>query len=262
MKKYLDWIVAHKTKTGLIVFGLFIIPLIVIHLLYKWITPHYMLQSSWSSGELITYIAGFEAFVGTIVLGIIAVRQNEKVIEMNERMIKREEKRDAFERQPILEISNCTVDLLDGPDVFRTLYSNSNPIYFNIDNIAEVDLKKPTPFLKFSFSLSYSAKAPMKFTLNEVRFSDNHKKLLSKYRNLVLFSSKTILDHPLPNIFTRYDFILPMDSLKKQTQSNVVINISLTSNISEQFDFSIFLFLYSIEDGKYVLIYEDTKKID
>lgn len=105
MKKYLDWIIAHKVKTCFIVFGLFIIPLIVIHLLYKWITPNYMLQSSWSSGELITYIAGFEAFLGTVFLGVVAVRQNDKVIEMNEKMIKQEERRDAFERQPCIMIS-------------------------------------------------------------------------------------------------------------------------------------------------------------
>lgn len=106
MKKYVDWILAHKVKAGLIILGLFLFPLLAIHFLYKWQTTHYLLQSSWSSGELITYIAGFEAFIGTVFLGIIASRQNEKANDLNKRMLENEEKRDVFNRQSSIVVIN------------------------------------------------------------------------------------------------------------------------------------------------------------
>ncbi len=132
MKKYLDWIVAHKALTGLIVFGLFLVPLVVTHLLYKWTTPNYMLQSSWNSGELITYIAGFEAFVGTVFLGIVAVRQNEKANELNELMLENEERHRKFERQPCVMITGATKkkQSIADKNLFVTLtFTNAANIY-------------------------------------------------------------------------------------------------------------------------------------
>jgi hypothetical protein len=105
MKKYLDWIIEHKVKTGLIVFGLFIFPLIVIHFLYKWITPHYLLQSDWDSGDLITYIAGFEAFIGTVFLGAVAVRQNEEAIGTSNKALRQDMQLRVYEKMPAIEVA-------------------------------------------------------------------------------------------------------------------------------------------------------------
>ncbi|MEZ4508113.1 MAG: hypothetical protein R2881_00130 [Eubacteriales bacterium] len=57
---------------------------------------------------MITYIAGFEAFFGTIFLGVVAIRQNEVANLLNERMHKAEEKRDFDERQPLVNVVNLT----------------------------------------------------------------------------------------------------------------------------------------------------------
>lgn len=135
MKKYLDWIIVHKVKTGFIVFGLFIFPLILIHFLYKWTTPHYLLQSSWSSGELITYIAGFEAFLGTILLGSATVYLNSKANETNNNMLKNEEKRDVFDRQSSAMLVNHEMyigSLKDFESTKSGVFQCISVPYFNI----------------------------------------------------------------------------------------------------------------------------------
>ncbi|MPM49003.1 hypothetical protein SDC9_95731 [bioreactor metagenome] len=259
MSKVLDWIKAHKVATVFIILGAFFLPLIFVHIAYRINAINPWFSSTWDSGDLITYIAGFEALVGTVILGIIAVRQNEKVIEMNENMIKREEKRDAFERQPFVDISDCTVILLSGDNVYNNLNGHQNTVYFNIKNFGDTVSRRFGTFLMFTFFLTYSAKSPMTFKLNNVRISDDQNELLSDFQHLVPFSNSGFKDSPAPNARNKYDLILPLDSLKQKTQADIILNISLTSNISECFKFSIFLFLYKLDEDNFGLIFVDTK---
>lgn len=109
MSKILDWIKAHKVATIFIILGAFFLPLVFVHIAYRIsaVTPWF--SSTWNSGDLITYFAGFEAFFGTVFLGAITVRQNDKANELNTRMIKNEELRGVFERQPNLIIEKSII---------------------------------------------------------------------------------------------------------------------------------------------------------
>lgn len=86
MKKMLEWIIRHKIKTILIIFGLFFVPLIVIHILFSFSMQNDFIAAKWSAGELIGYISGFYAFVGTVALGALALWQNEKANEINDKL--------------------------------------------------------------------------------------------------------------------------------------------------------------------------------
>jgi hypothetical protein len=97
MSKILDWIKKHVWQTGLIGFGLFILPLILVHVAYRVPAISPWFASTWQAGELITYIAGFMALFGTVVLGAIAIHQNDK---------ENEEKRDIFGRQASVMLIN------------------------------------------------------------------------------------------------------------------------------------------------------------
>jgi len=100
MLKFFDWIKSHKALTVLIATAVFLLPLVCVHVAYKINAVSPFFVSTWDSGNLITYIAGFEAFLGSFFLGGVAVYQNKKANELNARMLENEEKRDAFERQP------------------------------------------------------------------------------------------------------------------------------------------------------------------
>lgn len=86
MNKIVDWIKNHKTTTLLVCIVMFFLPLILIHIFFKWNSGIGWLSAEWSAGDVLAYIAGFEAFIGTIVLGFVTVYQSEKASRENERL--------------------------------------------------------------------------------------------------------------------------------------------------------------------------------
>jgi hypothetical protein len=63
MSKILDWVKKHVWQTILIALGIFFLPLILVHIAYRISAVSPWFASTWYPGELITYIAGVEAFV-------------------------------------------------------------------------------------------------------------------------------------------------------------------------------------------------------
>ena len=71
-----EWLKTHKKLvmviSGLIIFG---VPLII-HILFKIEAPNSFFVAEWSAGELLSYYGSILAFIGTVVLGILALYQN------------------------------------------------------------------------------------------------------------------------------------------------------------------------------------------
>lgn len=114
MKKYVEWILAHKMKSGLIILGLFLFPLLAIHFLYKWQTPNPLLQSCWSSGDLIMYISSFIAFGGSLIVSMLAIMNAEdanrfaqNANKLNIRLLALEERQEKIERVPYIYLKNA-----------------------------------------------------------------------------------------------------------------------------------------------------------
>lgn len=104
--KYITWIFKHKKLTGLIVLGLFLLPLLTVHLLFKWSTGLEAISAEWTAGDLIGYIAGFEAFVGTVILGVIAVWQTDKANKTNDNLLKLTEENERKSVLPFLSFNS------------------------------------------------------------------------------------------------------------------------------------------------------------
>ena len=79
MNQIVNWIVKHKSFSIIICFFIFTIPLIIVHLLFKLLNGPQWLQADWNSGDVLAYIAGFEAFLGTVTLGALSLWQNEQI---------------------------------------------------------------------------------------------------------------------------------------------------------------------------------------
>lgn len=132
MSEILDWINKHKLYTLLIIVSIFLIFFLPIHILIYMnsvLTSSFFDEIGLSTDSLITYIAGFEAFVGTFFLGIIALRQNEKANDLNKRMLENEEKRDIYDRTPRIkvtagEISHVSLGTLEDMDIPYYSYAN------------------------------------------------------------------------------------------------------------------------------------------
>ena len=86
MNKIVDWIKNHKTAIFLFCVLMFCMPLIIVHILFKWKSAIEWLSAEWSAGDVLGYLAGFEAFIGTVALGIVTVYQSEKSSQENERL--------------------------------------------------------------------------------------------------------------------------------------------------------------------------------
>ncbi|MGN0654051.1 MAG: hypothetical protein ACI4KD_03950 [Oscillospiraceae bacterium] len=83
MIKLLNFMKKYKVFMIVLSILLFAIPLIVVQLLYKMDCGIVWLQSEWTAGDVLAYIAGFEAFVGTVSLGFLALWQNQQIHEQH-----------------------------------------------------------------------------------------------------------------------------------------------------------------------------------
>lgn len=78
MNKVFEWIKCHKLKTSLLTFFLFVLPVIIVHILFKWNTNINILNAEWTAGEFLNYFGSFLSFLGTVALGALALWQNHR----------------------------------------------------------------------------------------------------------------------------------------------------------------------------------------
>lgn len=152
MKKIVDWINSHKILTVCIAFLLLVVQPFFVHLILKIPAPSPFFVREWNAGDLITYIAGFEAFIGTVFLGVVAVRQNDKANNLSERVLKIEEESGVFSRYPNLVIKRSKTD----KSTYRDLVNNEAYLLSYIDDIGKFeDIVEnwDRSFFMFTFSL-------------------------------------------------------------------------------------------------------------
>lgn len=86
LKSIVNFIKNRKIIVFLISIIIFALPLILIHILFKYDACNPWFEAEWTARELLAYIAGFEALLGTIILGLITVYQTQKAQEINEKL--------------------------------------------------------------------------------------------------------------------------------------------------------------------------------
>lgn len=105
MEKILSWIKNHKKLAILIVVLLVLLPILTIHILFKIKTEFYWLQATWQSGEILSYFGDVLTFIGTIVLGYVAITQTERANSLTHALLKIEKNR----TQPYIEINTSNL---------------------------------------------------------------------------------------------------------------------------------------------------------
>ena len=101
MEKIINWIIHHKKITIILLLLMIFGPMILIHILYKIHLNCYWIESDWTSGELLGYYGNVLSFIGTIVLGYIAIMQTENANKINGEFLEIEKNR----IKPCLNIS-------------------------------------------------------------------------------------------------------------------------------------------------------------
>lgn len=129
MKNIIDWIEKHKLLTAIAVFMLFFLPLIIVNILFKWHSSISWLKAEWGAGDLLNYIAGFEALLGTVVLGAVTVYQSDRANEVNERLSKENnylQKISIQQMLPLIKVTELTIRKTRSID--RQLNSDNNSV--------------------------------------------------------------------------------------------------------------------------------------
>jgi len=236
--RIITWIKKYKWKFALIGVCLFLAPLLLVHLLYKWVTPYYILQSDWDSGDLITYIAGFEAFIGTLFLGTIAATQNEKNVDINDRLLKIEEASGKFLRYPNYKICKCLIE--------QTSISNIKDletIIFHDKQIKREDICSPENLNKQFYRLSFSIENISVFNLTIAlkkliltALSDEIKKV--EYNTIALTSFVEYFTLAAKQEL-QLSFMIYNADLKEYTNYLSEMDLLLKNNLGEEFILSL-----------------------
>lgn len=85
--KIILWIRDHIFISIIIAIGVFLVPLIIVNILFKCNPKAAFLIAEWDAGDLLSYIAGFEAFLGTSILGMVTIWQSNQANKINDKLL-------------------------------------------------------------------------------------------------------------------------------------------------------------------------------
>ena len=118
MEKILHWINKNKGIAVGIISAIIFGPILAIHILFKWDPGISCLIPEWEAGEILGYCGDVISFLGTIVLGYIAILQTEKANTLSNEMVKLEWEK----KKPYLDIiQNQRYELLFGEKMSQCL---------------------------------------------------------------------------------------------------------------------------------------------
>lgn len=118
MDKILEWITKNKKKITLVTVLMIILPIIVIHFLFKWRTGCYWIESEWESGDMLGYFGDVLSFLATILLGYATLVINDKANKQNDKFVEMQ-----YNQQKSIVVFDQTRKLL-------FFVSNNDPILF------------------------------------------------------------------------------------------------------------------------------------
>lgn len=93
MDKILKWIEKNKKITVVFCCILIFLPIIAIHFLFKIKTGCYLIEAEWEPGDILGYFGDVLSFLGTVVLGYVAISQTEKANNLNEELLNIEKRK-------------------------------------------------------------------------------------------------------------------------------------------------------------------------
>jgi len=242
MSKILDWIKKHVWQTVLIGFGLFFLPLILVHIAYRIQAISPWFASTWEAGELITYIAGFEAFAGTVLLGSIAIHQNDKANEINSRLISIEEKNSQILRFPVIEIVKHDLKQMSTWQIFDCqMLIMCNEEMAEIYNQLRFASEQANYFLTFSITNKSTSNVIIK--VRELNLSTIWKDSpLIAYHNIPSDFHPALLDLA-PNSCEQIGLIINQPAIEWEELYNGRMVLSVLNDASEEYQYCINFFV-------------------
>lgn len=142
--KLIKWVKEHKIWAGIIAIGLFLLPILIVHSLFKLTAPCNWLVANWSAGEVLDYcgnVLGATATITAIILTIIFTQENQK----GERRLSikphlQTEYQPIFNRDKAMEqVAKSAIFVMYPHDEGESIGSSYQPPYF----LKESEKKEP-----------------------------------------------------------------------------------------------------------------------
>ncbi len=239
MSKILDWIKKHVWQTILIGFGLFVLPLIIVHVAYRIPAVSPWFASTWQAGELITYIAGFEAFIGTVALGCATVYLNASANKLSSSLLEIEEKRSCYERQPALQVNTGSAELTTLYEVFKKDSVANTMLFIEYLPLGKsFEQSKEKEVIYLSFEVINTGKVPTFINLQGLHVEKVSRK---EEKTVSLFAlsdnNPTSLFHPDSSII--YEFAVVRDDFFENYIYSYKFKFSLSNTINENYSYEL-----------------------
>ena len=131
MEKVLKWINEHKKLSVLLIVIIVFMPIIVIHFLFKIKTGCYWITPKWGAGDVLGYFGDVLSFVGTIILGYVAICQTQKANNISEKLMEM----DLVKMRPCFDFKNSQrffMSLTDDAYKVREKYKSDEVIFLDV----------------------------------------------------------------------------------------------------------------------------------
>lgn len=254
MKKIVDWINSHKITTVCIALLLLVVQPFFVHLFLKIPAPSPFFVREWGAGDLITYIAGFEAFVGTVFLGTVAIYQNKKSQELSNRLLSIEEKNSTLTRCPNLDIDCSNISVMCLGDIFKL---NSSILctqeIYDIVTIDPVECSDSCLLLTLSLNNLSSSNLIVQLISLEVTPVDMDTDI--KISNFTLLPYRANSLHISPSKEKSLGVVLDYKKYQNCAHFDSKMELLVTNNISDEFLYTLNFTAYTLKNGKHLFFY-------
>ena len=190
----------HKVCVFILSILIFAVPLTIVHMLYKIDCEIIWLQSEWTAGDVLTYIAGFEAFIGTVALGFLALWQNHQIQEQH-----------IESQEPLLSMN---------------LIDENSILYLTIENTGGVEAKDISIRVLNIYNNGQNNELCLDGLFNTV-FELYPKE---KVKGRIAFSGANITTEIFPQIKLKVSYTRPDLKRKKEYERMVIYNNDFSQN--------------------------------
>lgn len=120
MKNFKFFYNKNKKKIILTALFIFFLPLLCIHLLFKWKSGIPFIEAEWNAGEVLDYVGTFLSFIGTIILGFLALEASNTANELSKKVIQIEESRYKLDNRPFVIISGWNSNEINSYEIYNS----------------------------------------------------------------------------------------------------------------------------------------------
>jgi uncharacterized membrane protein len=100
----IKWCLDHVGKIAILLTIMVLVIPILIHIMFKVPAINDFMIAKWNAGDMLSYYGSVLSFLGTIILGFIALYQNDKAEKENEKHEKFIEKLESIKNSPLFHI--------------------------------------------------------------------------------------------------------------------------------------------------------------